>query len=93
MSTYFATIIVDNFTTAFSTVAFQLSMLPIGKLSATQYALLASLGNFGRTTLASFSGELVDFPQWLVNLLYTDIINGDTEFDHAYSLRQFSPIC
>jgi len=29
--------------------------------SATQYALLASLGNFGRTTLASFSGELVDY--------------------------------
>jgi PAT family beta-lactamase induction signal transducer AmpG len=29
--------------------------------SATQYALLASLGNLGRTTIASFSGELVDY--------------------------------
>lgn len=60
---YLATIIVDNFTTAFSTVAFVsfLTVLTGQAFSATQYALLASLGNFGRTTLASFSGELADF--------------------------------
>ena len=29
--------------------------------SATQYALLASLGNLGRTTVASFSGMMVDW--------------------------------
>jgi PAT family beta-lactamase induction signal transducer AmpG len=58
-----ATIFVDNFTTAFSTVAFVsfLTVLTGQAFSATQYALLASLGNFGRTTLASFSGELVDY--------------------------------
>ncbi|WP_105903215.1 AmpG family muropeptide MFS transporter [Vibrio gangliei] len=57
-----ATVLVDNFTTAFSTVAFVsfLTVLTGQAFSATQYALLASLGNFGRTTLASFSGELAD---------------------------------
>lgn len=57
-----ATIVVDNFTTAFSTVAFVafLTALTGRAFSATQYALLASLGNLGRTTLASFSGTMVD---------------------------------
>lgn len=60
---FLATVLVDNFTTAFSTVAFVsfLTVLTGQAFSATQYALLASLGNFGRTTLASFSGELVDY--------------------------------
>ena len=60
---FLATILVDNFTTAFSTVAFVsfLTILTGEAFSATQYALLASLGNLGRTTLASFSGELVDY--------------------------------
>lgn len=59
---FIATILIDNFTTAFSTVAFVsfLTFLTGKAFSATQYALLASLGNLGRTTLASFSGELVD---------------------------------
>lgn len=57
-----ATIIVDNFTTAFSTVAFVafLTALTGRAFSASQYALLASLGNLGRTTLAGFSGTMVD---------------------------------
>ena len=57
-----ATIIIDNFTTAFSTVAFVafLTALTGRAFSATQYALLASLGNLGRTTLSSFSGTMVD---------------------------------
>ncbi|MGF1907888.1 MFS transporter [Vibrio kasasachensis] len=60
---FLATLVVDNFTSAFSTVAFVsfLTMVTGQAFSATQYALLASLGNLGRTTLASFSGELVDF--------------------------------
>ncbi|MDP4536208.1 MFS transporter [Alkalimonas collagenimarina] len=60
---FLATILVDNFTSAFSTVAFVsfLTYLTGHAFSATQYALLASLGNLGRTTLASFSGELVDY--------------------------------
>jgi PAT family beta-lactamase induction signal transducer AmpG len=57
-----ATIIVDNFTTAFSTVAFVafLTALTGRAFSASQYALLASLGNLGRTTLAGLSGSMVD---------------------------------
>lgn len=60
---FIAAILVDNFTAAFSTVAFVsfLTWLTGRAFTATQYALLASLGNLGRTTLASFSGELVDW--------------------------------
>ncbi|WP_055732526.1 AmpG family muropeptide MFS transporter [Agarivorans gilvus] len=60
---FLATIIVDNFTSAFATVAFVsfLTVLTGQAFSATQYALLASLGNLGRTTLASFSGSLADY--------------------------------
>lgn len=57
-----ATIIVDNFTASFATVAFVsfISSMTHRAYTATQYALLASLGNLGRTTLAAFSGVLVD---------------------------------
>ncbi len=57
------TLVVDNFTTAFSTVAFVafLTALTGRAFSATQYAMLASLGNLSRTTLASASGYLVDY--------------------------------
>jgi PAT family beta-lactamase induction signal transducer AmpG len=57
------TLIVDNFTTAFSTVAFVsfLTALTGRAFSATQYALLASLGNLSRTTLAGLSGFTVDW--------------------------------
>ncbi len=57
-----AAIVVDNFTSAFATIAFVsfLTFLTGRGFSATQYALLASVGNFGRTTLASTSGKLVD---------------------------------
>ncbi|WP_417533588.1 AmpG family muropeptide MFS transporter [Marinobacterium stanieri] len=57
------TLIIDNFTTAFSTVAFVsfLTLLTGRAFSATQYALLASLGNLSRTTLAGFSGYTVDW--------------------------------
>ncbi len=58
-----ATIIIDNFTTAFSTVTFVafISYLTHRTYTATQYALMASLGNLGRTTLSSASGALVDY--------------------------------
>lgn len=60
---YVATLLVDNFTAAFATIAFVsfLTFLTGRAFSATQYALLASLGNLGRTTLASFSGVMVDW--------------------------------
>lgn len=73
-----ATIIVDNFTTAFSTVAFVafLTALTGRAFSATQYALLASLGNLGRTTLASFSGTMVDSlaGNWTIFFIITTLM-------------------
>lgn len=59
---YIAAIIVDGFTTAFSTVAFVafISFLTSHTYTATQYALLASLGNLGRTLVSSSSGVMVD---------------------------------
>ncbi|WP_339614751.1 MFS transporter [uncultured Gilvimarinus sp.] len=60
---FMAAIVVDNFCAAFSTVAFVslLTWLTGRAFSGAQYALLASLGNLGRTTLASGSGTLVDW--------------------------------
>ena len=56
-------VIGDQFTTAISTVAFVafISQLCGRVYTATQYALLASLGNLSRTTLSAHSGQLVDF--------------------------------
>jgi PAT family beta-lactamase induction signal transducer AmpG len=56
------TIIVDGFTSAWSNVAFVafLSSLCDRAYTATQYALLASLGTLGRTLFASSSGQMVD---------------------------------
>ena len=88
---FLATIIVDNFTTAFSTVAFVsfLTVLTGQAFSATQYALLASLGNFGRTTLASFSGELVDFlDDWSLFFIITSLMVIPSLI-MLYSLRHY----
>ncbi|MGL6315840.1 AmpG family muropeptide MFS transporter [Vibrio sp. WXL103] len=74
---FLATIFVDNFTTAFSTVAFVsfLTILTGQAFSATQYALLASLGNLGRTTLASFSGQLADYlNDWSLFFIITAVM-------------------
>ena len=56
-------VIADDIATAFATVAFVafISLLVDRAYTATQYALLASLGTAGRTTLASSSGALVDW--------------------------------
>jgi len=56
------TVIVDGFTAALGTVAFMafITFLSSHTFTATQYALLASIGNLGRTTLASASGWVVD---------------------------------
>ena len=72
-----ATIIVDNFTTAFSSVAFVslLTALSGQAFSATQYALLASLGNLGRTTLAGASGWFVDLTgSWVLFFIVTTLM-------------------
>ena len=57
-----AAVITDQFTTAISTVAFVafISQLCDRAYTATQYALLASIGNFSRTTLSAHSGQVVD---------------------------------
>lgn len=57
-----AAVVIDNFTSAFATVTFVsfISYLTSRAYTATQYALLASIGNFGRTSVASFSGAMVD---------------------------------
>ena len=56
------TVIIDGFTAALGTVAFMafITTLTSHTFSATQYALLASIGNLGRTTLSSSSGWVVD---------------------------------
>jgi len=56
-------VIFDDMAAAFATVAFVafISMLVDRTYTATQYALLASIGTVGRTTLASSSGALVDW--------------------------------
>ena len=56
-------VIADDLTAAFATVAFVafISLLVDRTYTATQYALLASIGTAGRTTLSSSSGALVDW--------------------------------
>ena len=86
-----ATIFVDNFTTAFSTVAFVsfLTVMTGQAFSATQYALLASLGNFSRTTLASFSGELAEYlNNWSLFFILTALMVIPS-LCMLYSLRHY----
>ena len=56
-------VIFDDIAAAFATGAFVafISLLVDRAYTATQYALLASIGTAGRTTLASSSGALVDW--------------------------------
>jgi PAT family beta-lactamase induction signal transducer AmpG len=63
---YAMAIVVDGFTQAWSLVAMVafISMLCDRAFSATHYALLASLGNLGRTLLSSYSGVVID--DWLM---------------------------
>ena len=60
----FATaVVMDDLTSSFATVTFVafISMLVDRTYTATQYALLASIGTAGRTLFAASSGELVDW--------------------------------
>ena len=56
-------VLLDDLAAAFATVAFVafISALVDRTYTATQYALLASIGTAGRTLFASSSGTLVDF--------------------------------
>jgi len=57
------TVLVDGFTSAWGSVAFValLSVLCNRTFTASQYALMASLGTFGRVMLGSYSGIMVDY--------------------------------
>ena len=59
---YAATIFVDGFTSAMSTVAFVafISYFTSHTYTGTQYALLASIGTLGRTLVSGASGFIVD---------------------------------
>lgn len=96
------TVVVDGFTTAWSSVAFVafISSLCHRSFTATQYALLASLGTFGRTFLASSSGQLVDYlnGNWAVffaltaamvipSLLILRLIARDIENPQEHSVK------
>lgn len=71
-------VVLDNFTAGISTIAFvtYISDLCNRQFTATQYALLASLGNLGRTTLAAGSGWLVDLlgGRWELFFLITALM-------------------
>lgn len=59
---FIATIVIDGFTAAWSTVALVafISLLCNKTFSASQYALMASLGALSRTLLSASSGFIVD---------------------------------
>jgi PAT family beta-lactamase induction signal transducer AmpG len=71
-------VIFDDIAAAFATVAFVafISLLVDRTYTATQYALLASIGTAGRTTLASSSGALVDWlnGDWGVFFILTAVM-------------------
>ena len=71
-------VIFDDMAAAFATVAFVafISMLVDRTYTATQYALLSSIGTAGRTTLAASSGALVDWlnGDWGVFFIITAIM-------------------
>ena len=71
-------VIFDDMAAAFATVAFVafISMLVDRTYTATQYALLSSIGTAGRTTLAASSGALVDWlnGDWGIFFILTAIM-------------------
>ena len=75
----FATaVVVDDLTSAFATVTFVafISMLVDRTYTATQYALMASIGTAGRTILAGASGALVDWLEgdWATFFIITTLM-------------------
>lgn len=72
------TLVIDNFFMAFSTVAFVsfVSYFTSRTYTGTQYALMVSISNFGRTTLAAGSGGLVDFlnGNWALFFVLTSLM-------------------
>ena len=73
-----AAVLLDDLAAAFATVGFVtlISLLVDRTYTATQYALLASLGTAGRTLMASSSGSLVDWLQgdWGIFFIITALM-------------------
>ena len=71
-------VLLDDIAAAFATVAFVafISLLVDRTYTATQYALLASIGTLGRTTLAASSGQLVDWlnGDWGIFFVITSVM-------------------
>jgi MFS transporter, PAT family, beta-lactamase induction signal transducer AmpG len=72
------TLLIDNFFQAFATVAFIsfISYFTSRTYTGTQYALMSSISNFGRTTLAAGSGVVIDFLQgdWALFFVITALM-------------------
>ena len=72
------TVLIDDLAAAFATVAFVgfISALVDRNYTATQYALLASIGTAGRTLFASSSGMLVDWlnGNWIIFFVITALM-------------------
>jgi PAT family beta-lactamase induction signal transducer AmpG len=72
------TVFVDGFTSAWGSVAFValLSVLCNKTFTASQYALMASLGTFGRVMLGSYSGIMVDWldGNWAIFFVLTALM-------------------
>jgi MFS transporter, PAT family, beta-lactamase induction signal transducer AmpG len=72
------TVFVDGFTSAWGSVAFValLSVLCNKSFTASQYALMASLGTFGRVMLGSYSGIIVDWldGNWALFFILTSVM-------------------
>lgn len=75
---YAAAIVLDGFASAWSTVALVsfISLMCHHAFSATQYALMASLSNLGKTSLSSMSGQVVDWldGNWALFFAFTTIM-------------------
>ena len=71
-------VLIDDLAAAFATVAFVgfISALVDRNYTATQYALLASIGTAGRTLFASSSGALVDWlnGNWVIFFIITALM-------------------
>lgn len=72
------TLLVDNFFQAVSTVAFIsfISYFTSRTYTGSQYALMSSISNLGRTTLAAGSGFVIDFLQgdWVIFFVMTTLM-------------------
>jgi PAT family beta-lactamase induction signal transducer AmpG len=75
---FMVTLLVDNFFQAFSTVAAIsfISYFTSRTHTGTQYAMMSSISNFGKTTLAAGSGAIVDFlnGEWAIFFVLTTLM-------------------